>query len=118
MNATLLYPAQCFLGEGPFWHAGRESCFWVDIENRRLFEYPWSALLRETGMARQSPPPGAATVWQFDRRANPILPDQNSRAPPGMQGRGHLFQLPHARVQMPVQLDKNLPPPPFIECCT
>ena len=32
-------PSQCFLGEGPYWHAGRQSFFWVDIENGKLFEH-------------------------------------------------------------------------------
>lgn len=32
-------PAQCFLGEGPYWHVGRQSFFWVDIENGKLFEH-------------------------------------------------------------------------------
>ncbi|GAA0877844.1 SMP-30/gluconolactonase/LRE family protein [Algoriphagus jejuensis] len=32
-------PSQCFLGEGPLWHAGRKSFFWVDIEKGNLFEH-------------------------------------------------------------------------------
>ncbi|MBN3580961.1 SMP-30/gluconolactonase/LRE family protein [Algoriphagus aestuarii] len=32
-------PSQCFLGEGPYWHAERQSFFWVDIENGKLFEH-------------------------------------------------------------------------------
>jgi sugar lactone lactonase YvrE len=32
-------PSQCFLGEGPYWHATRQSFFWVDIENGKLFEH-------------------------------------------------------------------------------
>src|SRR5258708_13564237 len=108
MNATLLYPAQCFLGEGPFWHAGRESCFWVDIENRRLFEYPWSALLRETGMARQSPPPGAATVWQFDRRGIPLLPDKKSRPPLLLPGRVPLIFPTYGGLQLLAPILENL----------
>lgn len=32
-------PSQCFLGEGPYWHSGRKSFFWVDIENGKLFEH-------------------------------------------------------------------------------
>jgi sugar lactone lactonase YvrE len=39
MKAKVLYPAQCLLGEGPLWHAERNSCFWVDIERGLLFEY-------------------------------------------------------------------------------
>lgn len=31
--------SQCFLGEGPYWHVDRQSFFWVDIENGKLFEH-------------------------------------------------------------------------------
>ncbi len=41
MMAHLLYPAQCFLGEGPLWHPVRKSCFWTDIEARKFYEYSW-----------------------------------------------------------------------------
>src|SRR5258708_17394789 len=112
MNATLLYPAQCFLGEGPFWHAGRESCFWVDIENRRLFEYPWSALLRETGMARQSPPPGAATVWQFDRRGRLIPPHKNGPPPLRLPGGAAVVEPSNGEAQILRHNYKEPPPPP------
>jgi len=30
----------CTLGEGPLWHPDRQSLFWFDIVNRRLFERP------------------------------------------------------------------------------
>lgn len=32
-------PAQCFLGESPYWSSKRQSFFWVDIEKGKLFEY-------------------------------------------------------------------------------
>src|SRR5690606_19046228 len=34
----LISPA-CILGEGPMWHSGRSSAFWVDILNDSIFEY-------------------------------------------------------------------------------
>ena len=36
-TATLLVDSQCELGEGPFWHEGRQQLFWFDINNRTLF---------------------------------------------------------------------------------
>ncbi|MFD2200084.1 SMP-30/gluconolactonase/LRE family protein [Shivajiella indica] len=39
MEAIHLYSSQCILGEGPYWHAQRNSFFWVDIETGTLFEY-------------------------------------------------------------------------------
>jgi len=41
MNASVLYPSQCYLGEGPCWHAERKSCLWVDIEEKKIYEYDW-----------------------------------------------------------------------------
>jgi sugar lactone lactonase YvrE len=42
ISASSLYPSQCILGEGPLWYAGRNSCFWVDIEKGILYEYRFS----------------------------------------------------------------------------
>ena len=37
----------CTLGEGPLWHPDRQSLFWFDIVNRRLFERPLDGARRE-----------------------------------------------------------------------
>ena len=60
MKAKTLYPAQCLLGEGPLWHAERNSCFWVDIERGMLFEYHW--LSKET------------KTWKFNGRLTSVCP--------------------------------------------
>ena len=36
-TAKLLVDSQCALGEGPFWHDGRQQLFWFDINNKTLF---------------------------------------------------------------------------------
>ena len=36
-TAKLLIDSQSALGEGPFWHAGRQHLFWFDINNQTLF---------------------------------------------------------------------------------
>lgn len=54
MKAEVIYPSQCLLGEGPLWHAERNSCFWVDIEQGILFEYHW--------LSKQ------CKTWKFDGR--------------------------------------------------
>ncbi len=41
MEAFLLYPSRCILGEGPLWHPEKKSCFWVDIESKFLYQYHW-----------------------------------------------------------------------------
>jgi sugar lactone lactonase YvrE len=60
MKAKTLYPAQSLLGEGPLWHAERNSCFWVDIERGMLFEYHWVS--KET------------KTWKFDGRLTSVCP--------------------------------------------
>lgn len=40
-HAKILFPSECVLGESPLWHPARRSCFWVDIEKHRIYEYSW-----------------------------------------------------------------------------
>lgn len=73
MNAELLYAAQCYLGEGPTWHPIRKSCWWVDIENNRLYEYAWSG----DKSVRQ---------WDFPYRVTLIVIDRQDRLLLGVEG--------------------------------
>ncbi|WPR74502.1 SMP-30/gluconolactonase/LRE family protein [Algoriphagus sp. NG3] len=41
--AEPLFESQCLLGESPYWSSFRQSFFWVDIENGKLFEYSLSS---------------------------------------------------------------------------
>ena len=61
-------PSQCFLGEGPYWHVGRQSFFWVDIENGKLFEHN----LKTKETKTRSFPHRLAVVLE-DREGNLIL---------------------------------------------
>jgi sugar lactone lactonase YvrE len=60
--------SRCFLGEGPYWHAGRQSFFWVDIENGKLFE---NNLKTEKTKTRSFP--HRLTVVLEDKEGNLIL---------------------------------------------
>jgi len=73
MTTQLLHASQCFLGEGPCWHPRRNSCFWVDIENRRLYELDWprGARIRE---------------WTFHRRVSLVVIDTDDKLLLGMEG--------------------------------
>lgn len=63
IQASVLYPSQCFLGEGPVWVAERKSCLWVDIENCMLYEYNW---LKKS-----------VKSWRFDYKTALVLPGNN-----------------------------------------
>lgn len=54
MTATLFDPRICELGEGAFWHPGRQQAFWFDIHGRRL-------------LSRHD---GKELCWQFDEKAS------------------------------------------------
>jgi sugar lactone lactonase YvrE len=73
MNARLLHTPQCFLGEGPCWHPARNSCFWVDIENCRLYEYDW-------------PNGNQVREWTFHRRISLAVIDTAGKLILAMEG--------------------------------
>jgi sugar lactone lactonase YvrE len=64
MKVEILYPAQSLLGEGPLWHAERNSCFWVDIERGILFEYHWINKATKT--------------WKFNGRLTSVCPSKEN----------------------------------------
>jgi sugar lactone lactonase YvrE len=61
-------PSQCFLGEGPYWHVARQSFFWVDIENGKLFEHNLKTKETKTRSF-----PHRLTVVLEDKEGNLIL---------------------------------------------
>jgi sugar lactone lactonase YvrE len=64
---TVVSQHRAILGEGPLWHSGRESLFWVDINSRQLLEQRTSAV-------------GAAhRLWQFDWPATALAADEHDR---------------------------------------
>ncbi|MBL7697771.1 MAG: SMP-30/gluconolactonase/LRE family protein [Chitinophagaceae bacterium] len=42
MTASLFYKNDSELAEGPMWHKGRRSFFWVDILGELFYEYGWN----------------------------------------------------------------------------
>ena len=73
MTAGLLYPSQCFLGEGPCWHPIRKSCFWVDIESQQLYEYQWTG---------NKP----VQKWTFPYRVTLVVIDRHDQLLLGVEG--------------------------------
>lgn len=58
-------PAQCFLGESPYWSVERQSFFWVDIEKGRLFEHEIAL--------------GKTTIKSFPHRLTLVLVGQGGK---------------------------------------
>jgi len=93
MVASLLYPSQCYLGEGPFWHAERKSCFWVDIEGKKLFEYNWldkSIKLRE-----------------LDYRVTLVVQDKNDHLILGLEGGVARYNLDDENLSWLIDVEKD-----------
>ncbi len=42
ISAEVLYPSANIIGEGPVWHAARNSFYWIDIEGKKLHEMQWA----------------------------------------------------------------------------
>lgn len=72
INASVLYPSACALGESPVWHAERKSCFWVDIERKKIYEYNWE---EKTILSHV-----------LEQRVSLIVPGRNGKLVLGLQG--------------------------------
>lgn len=72
MTASLLYASYCKLGESPLWHPERNSCFWVDIEGCKLFEYNWTT--------------ADVTTREFSQRISLAVQGEENNLVVGLQG--------------------------------
>jgi sugar lactone lactonase YvrE len=95
MRPSILYPSQCYLGEGPFWHAERKSCFWVDIEGKKLFEYNW---LEKTVQCRD-----------LDYRVTLIVQDKDDHLILGLEGGVARYNLDYETLTWLIDVEKDYP---------
>ena len=72
MRVETLYNSSNVLGESPYWHANRQSLFWVDIEEGLLQELNW--LTREV------------KIWHINRRVSLIVEGGDDRLILAVQG--------------------------------
>ena len=93
-KATLAYAAANSLGEGPVWHAARQSFFWVDIEGKKLNELQWP------GKQVQS--------WPVPQRIGMIVPYDDFNLLVALQDGLYLFNLEVAELQWLVGVEKEL----------
>ncbi len=86
MKIDILYPSGCELGESPLWHKERMSCFWVDIEGQRIYEYHW---MEKT--IRQ---------YQLDERVSLVVRGDGDKLILGLQGGIGRFNLVSETMSM------------------
>lgn len=94
MTATLSYPSQCYLGEGPLWHAERKTCFWVDIEEKKFYEYKW----RE----------GTVHCRSLDYRVSFIAQDKDDNLVLGLEGGIARYDLTTEKLTWLIDIEKDL----------
>lgn len=75
----VLYKSNCELGESPLWHYERNSCFWVDVEAKTIFECYWN-----TGEVKQ---------YQLDQRISLVVVSSKNELVLGLQGGVARFDL-------------------------
>src|ERR1035437_9769635 len=95
MIASVLYPSQCYLGEGPLWHTERQSFFWVDIENKKIYEFKW---LEKTIQCRR-----------LDYRVSLIVQDRHDQLVLGLEGSIARYNLDSETLNWLIDVEKDLP---------
>jgi sugar lactone lactonase YvrE len=94
MKASLLYPSQCFLGEGPTWHVERNSCFWVDIENGVLYEFDWMN--------------HSVRSWEFEYKVSVVIQCKKNKLVLGLNGGIASFDLESEKLVWLADIEKEL----------
>jgi sugar lactone lactonase YvrE len=92
-SASLFYPCQCKLGEGPLWHPKRKSFFWVDIENCRLFECSWSS--------------HKIMSWDFEEQVTAAVIDRKGHLVLGFKGGLGRFNLQTGGLEWLLDIEKD-----------
>lgn len=96
MQASLLYKSNNILAEGPYWHNGRQSFFWVDIDGKKFHEYKWKS--------------GAVKEWQLDYRPSLIAESaDDDRLLLAVQGGLIAFDLEKGIVDWLLDIEKEIP---------
>ena len=94
MNASLVYSSQCELGAGPPWHTTRKTCFWVDIEEKRVFEYGLDSLRFKVG--------------KTNNRISALFQKSNGRLIVAFQGGIGEFSLRTGQIKQLLEIEKDI----------
>jgi sugar lactone lactonase YvrE len=96
MEAINFYPSQCVLAEGPYWHAGKGSFFWVDIEKGVLYERHLAT--------------GNTQTWKFDRRLTLVVEGQNDQLILALDSKIARFDLITGHLEYLIGLEEEPAP--------
>lgn len=88
-------PSQCFLGEGPYWHADRQSFFWVDIENGKLFQHQVES--------------GQTTTFTFPHRLAVVLEGKGDQLILGLDRKLARFDLKTEELEWLTEVEPDFP---------
>ncbi|TCD00217.1 SMP-30/gluconolactonase/LRE family protein [Pedobacter psychroterrae] len=95
MTVSTLYKASNVLGESPFWHAKRQSLFWVDIEQGILHELDWKTKNAQT--------------WRLGRRVSLIIEGNDDQLTLGVQGGLISMDLQTGEFEWLADIEKHIP---------
>lgn len=90
--AEVLFPSGCVLGESPMWHSKRKSCFWVDIERCRIYEYDWIL--------------GSTTQYEIKQKISLVIPGKDELIV-ALQGGVFRFDPAQQKLAMITNLGEN-----------
>ncbi len=93
-KATLAYAAANSLGEGPVWHATRQSFFWVDIEGKMLNEIKW--------------PSKQVQCWPMPQRIGTFALYGDANLVVALQDGLAIFDLETKRLEWFVDIEKDV----------
>jgi sugar lactone lactonase YvrE len=88
-------PAQCFLGESPYWSLERQSFFWVDIENGKLFEHHIKS--------------GNTKTYTFPHRLAVVLEGKDGKLILGLDRKLASFDLETEELTWLLEVESDLP---------
>jgi sugar lactone lactonase YvrE len=94
MKAEVLHSSQCILGEGPIWHAQRQCCFWVDIEQGILFEYNWLNKI--------------TSFRSFDYKLSLVIQGRNNHLILGLNGGIARFDLESEKLEWLLDIETEI----------
>jgi len=88
-------PAQCFLGESPYWSVERQSFFWVDIENGKLFEHKLDS--------------GKTTIKSFPHRLTLVLEGKENELILALDRKIASYNLETGNLDWLTEVEADLP---------